>query len=86
MAVYTAWLFSRVEDLKVVPAMIANFHQVDLSDSVINKLHRVRLRHAVEDPGFPRGGGANRPGRRGCQHTIMPKFPKNFTKLKEFGA
>ena len=30
----------------------------------------------VADPGFPRGGGAN---------TILPKFPKNCMKLKEFG-
>ena len=38
---------------------------------------------AVADPGFPRGGGANSPG--GCQHTILPNFPKNCMKLKEFG-
>ena len=37
----------------------------------------------VADPGFPRGGGANSPG--GRQHTILPKFPKNCMKLKEFG-
>ena len=38
---------------------------------------------AVADPGFPRGGDANSPG--GCQHTILPNFPKNCMKLKEFG-
>ena len=38
---------------------------------------------AVADPGFPRGGGANSP--RGRQHTILPNFPKNCMKLKEFG-
>ena len=38
---------------------------------------------AVADLGFPRGGGANSPG--GRQHTILPKFPKNCMKLKEFG-
>ena len=38
---------------------------------------------AVADPGFPRGGGANSPG--GRQHTILPYFPKNCMKLKEFG-
>ena len=38
---------------------------------------------AVADPGFPRGGGANHPG--GRQRTILPKFPKNCMKLKEFG-
>ena len=27
------------------------------------------------DPGFPAGVGANPPG-WGCQHTILPKFPK----------
>ena len=38
---------------------------------------------AVADPGFPRGGGANSPG--GCQHMILPKYPKNCMKSKEFG-
>ena len=38
---------------------------------------------SVADPGFPRGGGANSPG--GRQHTILPNFPKNCMKLKEFG-
>ena len=38
---------------------------------------------AVADPGFPWGGGANPVGR--CQHVILPKFPKNSMKLKEFG-
>ena len=37
---------------------------------------------AVADPGFPRGGGANSLG--GRQHTILPYFPKNCMKLKEF--
>ena len=37
----------------------------------------------VADPGFPRGGGAKSPG--GRQHTILPNFPKNCMKLKEFG-
>ena len=36
------------------------------------------------DPGFPVGGGANCPG--GRQHTILPNFPKNCMKLKEFGS
>ena len=36
----------------------------------------------VADPGFPPGGGSNCPG--GRQHTILPKFPKNCMKLKEF--
>ena len=39
--------------------------------------------HSVADPGFPRGGGANSPG--GRQHKILPNFPKNCMKLKEFG-
>ena len=38
---------------------------------------------AVADPGFPRGGGANSP--EGRQHTILPNFPENCMKLKEFG-
>ena len=36
------------------------------------------------DPGFPRGGGANSE-EGGRQHTILPNFPKNCMKLKEFG-
>ena len=36
----------------------------------------------VVDPGFSRGGEAN-PG--GGQHTILPNFPQNCMKLKEFG-
>ena len=39
----------------------------------------------VADPGFPRGGGANALGGGGSQHTILPNFPKNCMKLKEFG-
>ena len=39
---------------------------------------------SVADPGFPQGGGANSPG--GHQHTILPNFPKNCMKLKEFGS
>ena len=37
------------------------------------------------DPGFPVGGGAN-PLREGCQHTILPNFPKNCMKLRKFWA
>ena len=36
----------------------------------------------VADPGFPWVG---RQSSRGRQHTILPKFPKNCMKLKEFG-
>ena len=42
--------------------------------------------YAVADPGFSRNEGTNPPGRRGSQHTIVPKFSKNCMKLKEFGA
>ena len=38
----------------------------------------------VADPGFPRGGGTNSP-EGGRQQTILPRFPKNCMKLKEFG-
>ena len=41
------------------------------------------LASTAADPGFPRGGGANSSG--GRQHTILPNFPKNCMKLKEFG-
>ena len=39
------------------------------------------------DSGFPRGGGANsQVGGGECrQFTILPNFPKNCMKLKEFG-
>ena len=41
---------------------------------------------AVTDPGFPQGRGANPRGRGGGrQHTILPNFPPNCMKLKEFG-
>ena len=39
---------------------------------------------SVADPGFPKGGGTNSPG-EGRQHTMLPNFPKNCMKLKEFG-
>ena len=38
--------------------------------------------HTVADLGFPQGGGTNSPG--GHQHMILPKFPKNCMKFKEF--
>ena len=40
--------------------------------------------NSVADPGFHQGGGANSPG-GWRQHTILPNFPKNCMKLKEFG-
>ena len=52
----------------------------------VNKLNPSRGLNGVftvADPGFPRGGGANSPG--GRQHTILPYFPENCMKLKEFG-
>ena len=33
-----------------------------------------------QDPGFPRGGGADSPG--GCQHTILPNFPKKLHEIE----
>ena len=41
-----------------------------------------RCAFAVADPRFPPGEGANPP--EGRQHTILPNFPKNCMKLKEF--
>ena len=38
----------------------------------------------MADPGFPRGGDVNSRG-GGREHTILPYFPKNCMKLKEFG-
>ena len=37
----------------------------------------------MADPGFLRGGAPTPKG--GGQHTILPKFPENCMKLKEFG-
>ena len=39
--------------------------------------------YSVADPGFPWGGVPTPQG--GRQHTILPNFPKNCMKLKEFG-
>ena len=41
---------------------------------------------AVADPGFPKGGAPTLGGLGGRrrQHTILPSFPKNCMKLKEF--
>ena len=40
----------------------------------------------MADPAFPRDEGTKPPGEGGRrQHTILPKFPKNCMKLKEFG-
>ena len=44
---------------------------------------RNKTRSRGEDPGFSVGGCAN--PLRGAQHTILPNFPKNCMKLKEFG-
>ena len=33
-----------------------------------------------QDPGIPVGGDANPRG--GCQHMILPNFPKNFMELR----
>ena len=35
------------------------------------------------DPGFPHGGRCQ--PYRGYQHKILPNFPQNYMKLKEFG-
>ena len=43
----------------------------------------IHTSYAAVDPGFPRG---RRPGvGEGRQHTILPYFPENCMKLKEFG-
>ena len=39
------------------------------------------LQWQIQD--FPKEGAPTPHG--GCQHTILPKFPKNCMKLKEFG-
>ena len=53
------------------------------------QLHSIFLKFisysfTVADPGFPLGGGTS-PRGGGAQHTILPNFPKNCMKLKEFG-
>ena len=40
------------------------------------------LAYSVADPGFPEGA----PTPWGRQHTILPKFPENCMKSKEFGC
>ena len=40
--------------------------------------------YSVADPGFVQGRGANSPA--GRQHKILPNFPKNCMKMKEFGS
>ena len=45
---------------------------------VIKKCDKLTI--TVTDPGFPRGRGRN--SKRGPQHKILPKFPKNCMKLK----
>ena len=48
------------------------------------KMELDQMTESVADPGFPRGGGRQPPGR--LQHTIFATFfPKNCMKLKEFG-
>ena len=47
------------------------------------------IRTSVADPGFPQVEGTNPRGGGGRggghQHTILPNFPQNCMKLKEFG-
>ena len=47
-------------------------------------LSRKLLHFPGSDTRFPIGGGANPPG--GCQHMILPNFPKNCLKLRNFSA
>ena len=49
----------------------------------MNMVTSQQWKSPVADPGFPRGGAPTPQG--GRQHTILPKFPKNGMKLKEFG-
>ena len=57
-----------------------------VSDDVVNFSYAKKMGSLpVADPGFPRGGGAISRGRNGRQHRILPIFPKNCMKLKEFG-
>ena len=70
----------------LIPGVLSvnRFEQVCSSQMGSSPPRKQTDRHTpVADPGFPRGGGANSPG--GRQHTILPKFPKNCMKLKEFG-
>ena len=55
----------------------------NMNDIVNDKDHKLVLwTTSVVDPGFPRGGGTNSLG--GRQYTILPNFPKNCKKWKEF--
>ena len=57
-----------------------------IGDNMDEKLcFRLSILLTVADPGFPRGG-APTPRGGGRQHMILPNFPKNCMKLKEFGS
>ena len=67
----------------VILASIPNFTFLCPSlCSLTSQSHLCVIGQSVADLGFPRGGGANPPG-EGRQHTILPKFPKNYMKFKK---
>ena len=74
-----------------VSYFLCNFNMsnnVDLHikyNKILPRILLILCMSPVADPGFSRGGGANSPGGGGRQHMILPKFPKNCMKLKDFG-
>ena len=58
------------------------WYQAQSCKKVWNEYYVAQAHTPGEDPGFPVEGDANPPG--GCQHTILPNFPKNCMKLRKF--
>ena len=67
----------------VCSCLFAPLHPPTSARAPTSHLVKLSLPYTVADPGFSQWGGANSPG--GRQHTILPNFPKNCMKLKEFG-
>ena len=61
-----------------------DLHCVDKISSVVDKTS-VDYQYQWRIQDFPEVGRQLSEGRGGCQHNILPNFPKNCMKLKEFG-
>ena len=84
-------ILKNVSCFSILTTTISFHSQHTSSKKRVEKLNWVQLKFGCNDhmeqcsggSRFPRGGCANSPG--GRQHTILPNFPKNCMKLKEFG-
>ena len=68
-----------VTDIKNVVTDIKNV-VTDIKNSINDNRPITSHDQTGADPGFPIGKSS----RRGRQHTILPNFPKNCTKLRQF--